>query len=134
LIYRIKPIVDTQTIITAPGVVVEKPVSFLGDVDKDSGVLVQPDSKLRGTRLTGKVFFAPTGRGSTVGSYIIYALKTSGLSPAAIVMHKAEPIIITGAVISGIPLFEGMPIEFYRKPRIIDKVTIKPGGVVEVFE
>jgi predicted aconitase with swiveling domain len=132
--YEVKPIVDTETIITAPGVVVEKPISFLGDVDKETGKLVQPDSELRGADLSGKILFAPFGRGSTVGSYIMYALKTSGLNPAAIVMHKAEPIIITGAVISGIPLFDGMPLEFYSRPRVIRKVVIRPGGVVEVFE
>jgi predicted aconitase with swiveling domain len=131
---HLKPIVDTASPIVGEGIVVENPISFLGDVDPISGILVQPDSEMRGEKISNRVLFAPEGRGSTVGSYILYALKSNGNQPLALVMHKAEPIIITGAVISNIPLLEGMPRDFYSKPRIIKRVKIFPGGQVEIFE
>ncbi len=129
-----KPIVDTSTIIEGGGLVVENPISFLGDVDPETGVLVQPDSRVKGEIVSNRVLFAPEGRGSTVGSYIMYALKFNRKQPLALVMHKAEPIIITGAVISDIPLLDGMPRDFYGTPRLLRKVIIEPGGWVEIYE
>ncbi len=131
--YKVKPIVDAGKPVEGEGLVVEKPISFLGDVDPDTGVLRMPDSKMRGSPLKGRILFAPYGRGSTVGSYIMYALRRNGVNPHAIVMHKAEPIIITGAVISGIALYEGMPLEFYSKPRYLIRVLIN-SDKVEVYE
>ncbi|MCE4606797.1 MAG: DUF126 domain-containing protein [Desulfurococcales archaeon] len=130
----LKPIVDTDSPLEGEGLVIEKPVSFLGDVDPEMGILVQPDSRMNGEPLSRRVLFAPEGRGSTVGSYVLYALKSNGKHPLAIVMHKAEPIVITGAVISGIPLLEGMPWNFYNEPRILSKVVVNPGGWVEIIE
>jgi len=131
--YKVKPIVDAGKPVEGEGLVVEKPISFLGDVDPDTGVLRMPDSEMRGSPLKGRILFAPYGRGSTVGSYIMYALRRNGVNPHAIVMHKAEPIIITGAVISGIALYEGMPLEFYSKPRYLRRVLIN-SDKVEVYE
>ena len=50
--------------------------------------------------------------GSTVGSYVIYALKQNGLAPAAIINTEAEPIIAVGAIIAGIPMVDRLPPEF----------------------
>jgi hypothetical protein len=46
----------------------------------------------------------PEGRGSTVGSYVIYNLMLEGNAPAALVMLKADAIITMGCIASGIPL------------------------------
>ncbi|MEB3755848.1 MAG: DUF126 domain-containing protein [Desulfurococcales archaeon] len=131
---HLKPIVDTKLPFEGEGLVIENPISFLGDINPETGVLVQPDSKMRGENISGRILFAPEGRGSTVGSYVLYALKSNRKHPLAIIMHKAEPIIITGAIISGIPLLEGMPWDFYNEPRILGKVTVYPGGWVEIVE
>ena len=61
---------------------------------------------LEGECICGKVLVFPHGKGSTVGSYIVYALKKNGKAPAAMVNQEAEPIISTGAIIGGIPLVD----------------------------
>ncbi|HDS63485.1 MAG TPA: DUF126 domain-containing protein, partial [Methanofollis liminatans] len=48
----------------------------------------------------------PYGKGSTVGSYVIYALARNGKAPAAIINGEAEPIIATGAIIAKIPMID----------------------------
>jgi len=83
------------------------PVSFYGGVDPETGVVVEPGHAVEGRCVTGKVFVFPTGKGSTVGSYVIYRMKKLGTAPAAIINRETEAIIATGCVISGIPLLDG---------------------------
>jgi predicted aconitase with swiveling domain len=61
---------------------------------------------LRGERISGKVLAFAHGKGSTVGSYILYALKMNGLAPAAIINEEAEPIVALGAIMAGIPMVD----------------------------
>ena len=82
------------------------PVSFYGGVDPDSGVITEPGHTLCGECITGKVFVFPTGKGSTVGSYVIYRMKKQGTAPVAIVNVVTEAILATGCVISSIPLVD----------------------------
>ena len=83
-----------------------QPISFLGGVDPKTGEIVERNHNLFGKIVTGKVLVFPGGKGSTVGSYIIYALKKYGTSPAAMVNILTEPIIATGCVIAEIPLVD----------------------------
>ncbi len=80
---------------------IDSKISFFGEVDPYKGIIRGKNVGLRGRALVFR-----GGRGSTVGSYIIYALKYYGNKPACIVVERAEPIIITGAVLGDIPLFE----------------------------
>ena len=82
------------------------PVSFYGGVDPDTGVITEPGHACCGKCITGKVFVFPTGKGSTVGSYVIYRMKKQGTAPAAIVNVETEAILATGCVISSIPLVD----------------------------
>jgi phosphomecalonate degydratase small subunit len=93
---------------TAEGeaLVCRDPVSFYGGVDPDTGVITEPGHACYSKSITGKVFVFPAGKGSTVGSYIIYRMKKQGTAPAAIVNVETEAIIATGCVISGIPLVD----------------------------
>ena len=50
-------------------------------------------------------------RGSTVGSYILYALSRNGHAPAAIINREAEPIIAVGAIIGEIPMIDHIDID-----------------------
>jgi len=82
------------------------PVSFYGGVDPDTGIITEPGHALCGKCITGKVFVFPTGKGSTVGSYVIYRMKKQGTAPAAIINVETEAILATGCVISSIPLID----------------------------
>lgn len=82
------------------------PVSFYGGVDPDTGIITEPGHALCGECITGKVFVFPTGKGSTVGSYVIYRMKKQGTAPAAIINVETEAILATGCVISSIPLVD----------------------------
>jgi hypothetical protein len=63
-----------------------------------------------GKSIAGTVLAFPYGKGSTVGSYVLYALSQNGHAPAAIINAEAEPIIATGAIIGGIPMVDRLDI------------------------
>ncbi|MCK9591897.1 MAG: DUF126 domain-containing protein [Methanoregula sp.] len=83
-----------------------EPISFLSGVDPATGIIVEKGHPLQGECITGKVLAFPYGKGSTVGSYVLYALSQNGHAPAAIINNEAEPIIATGAIISRIPMID----------------------------
>jgi predicted aconitase with swiveling domain len=82
------------------------PISFLSGVDPATGVIVEKGHPKQGSCIAGKVLAFPYGKGSTVGSYVLYALSRNGHAPAAIVNTEAEAIIATGAIIGGIPMID----------------------------
>jgi predicted aconitase with swiveling domain len=90
------------------------PLSFLSGVDPESGIIVEKGHPLQGTSITGTVLAFPYGKGSTVGSYVLYALSRNGHAPAAIINTEAEPIIATGAIIGGIPMIDHIAIPMSR--------------------
>ncbi|WP_456367148.1 DUF126 domain-containing protein [Thermococcus sp.] len=91
-------------------IVSQKPLSFLGGVDPETGIVTDAESDIRGESIAGKILAFPRGKGSTVGSYIIYALKKNGKAPKAIIVGEAETIVATGAIIAGIPMIDGIDV------------------------
>jgi len=108
---------------SGPALVTDQAISFLGNVNPETGFVVDPAHDLFGQSIAGKVLIFPGGKGSTVGSYVIYQLKKKGLAPAAMINLRSEPIVAVGAIISGIPLVDGVPEEILRT---------KNGTLVEV--
>jgi predicted aconitase with swiveling domain len=88
-----------------------EPIGFLGGVSGTSGIVTEKGHPLEGQCIAGKILVFPTGKGSTVGSYILYQLARNGYAPAAIVNAESEPIVAVGAIISDIPMVDHMPIE-----------------------
>ncbi len=126
---RVYPIEARGEMILDRGEVVvsRSPVSFLGGVDPHTGVLTDGDA--RGKDIGGKVFVFPEGRGSTVGSYVMYGLKRYRNAPAAIINRKSEVIVTAGAIISEIPLIDGIDTELFMDG---DTVSIGANGSVEL--
>jgi predicted aconitase with swiveling domain len=111
------------------------PVSFYGGVDPETGIVVEPGHAVEGECITGKVFVFPTGKGSTVGSYVIYRMSKLGTAPAALVNIETEAIIATGCVISGIPLVDKLDRDPVKAIRSGDLLRVSADeGVVEVVE
>lgn len=90
-----------------------EPISFLSGIDPKSGIIIEKGHSLEGEDITGKVLVFPYGKGSTVGSYILYALAQNGHSPAAIINTEAETIIAVGAIMAKIPMVDRLPIPIH---------------------
>jgi hypothetical protein len=110
------------------------PVSFYGGVDPETGCVTEPGHCCCGENISGKVFVFPTGKGSTVGSYVIYRMKKLGTAPAAIVNVETEAIIATGCVISDIPLVDKLNDDPLKAIRTGMRVRVKADdGIVETL-
>jgi predicted aconitase with swiveling domain len=110
-------------------------VSFYGGIDPVTGVVTEPGHAAEGESITGKVFVFPTGKGSTVGSYVIYRMAKLGTAPAAIVNLETEAILATGCVISDVPLVDRIGEEVFRglESGMVLRVDAD-AGTVEVVE
>lgn len=86
------------------------PVSFYGGVDPRTGVVIEKGHPLEGRCVTGRVLVFPCGKGSTVGSYVLYGLGRNGVAPAAIVNRETETIVATGAILADIPCVDGIDL------------------------
>ena len=83
----------------------DEPLSFLGGVDGSTG-----DIRVgNGGNVAGRILVFPKGKGSTVGSFVMYDLMVHGKAPAAVINESAETIVATGAVISSIPMVDSIP-------------------------
>lgn len=91
---------------TGQALVSNAAISFLSGVNPETGTIVEKGHPLEGQSIAGRVLVFPYGKGSTVGSYVIYALSRNGRAPAAMVNEEAEPIIAVGAIIGRIPLVD----------------------------
>ncbi|AFZ70559.1 hypothetical protein Calag_0818 [Caldisphaera lagunensis DSM 15908] len=99
-------------------------ISFYGDINPNNGNLVD------GRNVKDKILVAYKPRGSTVGSYIIYALKENGFAPKAIIMAKSEPIIIAGCALSNIPLIDNIDINVLKDIKDGDKIIVKGNKII----
>ena len=86
------------------------PLSFLSGVDPESGRIVEKGHPLFGETIAGRVLAFSHGKGSTVGSYVLYALKQNGVAPLAIINEETEPIIAVGAIMAGIPVVDRLEV------------------------
>lgn len=113
--------------------VTKEPISFLGNIDPETGIVIDSQHELFGACIAGKVLIFPGGKGSTVGSYVIYQLKQSGFAPAAMINVRSEPIVAVGAIISGIPLVDQISEEILNV-RSGTLVTVDADREVVVLE
>jgi hypothetical protein len=103
------------------------PIGFLGGVDPDSGVVVEPNHPLHGQSVAGRVLVFPTGKGSTVGSYTILRLARNGVAPAAMINAESEAIVAVGAIIADIPMVDQVAIALIRDGDwvVVDNETVE---------
>jgi uncharacterized protein len=111
---------------TAKGKVIisHEPLSFLGGVDPETGNVIDREHELYHQNISHKILVIPSGKGSTVGSYVIFQMAKNNTAPLAIIAIEAEPIIATGAIMASIPMVD-QPEE-----NIID--ILKEDDLVEV--
>ncbi len=111
-------------------IVSSEPIGFYGGIDIKTGIVIEKGHPLEGKCVTDKILVFPCGKGSTVGSYVIYGLKKNDVAPAGIINKETETIVATGVILAGIPCVDQVEIE-----KIKDGDTIfldADNGIVEM--
>jgi len=92
-------------------IVSKESIGFYGGIDAKTGIVIEKGHPLEGKCVTDKILVFPCGKGSTVGSYVIYGLKKNGVAPKAIINKETETIVATGVILAGIPCVDHIDIE-----------------------
>jgi len=97
----------------AKGIVLRSdlPIGFFGYVDTETGIIQEPGHPLYQQSIADNILVFPYAKGSTVGSYSLYALKKNGKAPLALVMSECELIVAVGAIIAEIPGIDHIDIQ-----------------------
>jgi len=91
-------------------IVSKEPLGFYGCVDAKTGIVIEKGNELEGKSIKGKILVFPCGKGSTVGSYVIYGRAMNKAGPKAIINKETETIVATGVILAGIPCVDKIDI------------------------
>ena len=103
-------------------------ISFLGGVDPLTGIIVDQSVDIAGKCIANRVLIFPGGKGSTVGSYVIYQLKQHGKAPAAMITRSAGTIVAAGAIIAEIPVIDSLERDPIAGGLITDGMEVLVNG------
>ncbi len=90
----------------------EKPINFLGTVDKKTGIISDKNHDLFKKSIKDTILVFPSGVGSSVGAYTIYSIKSNNTAPLAMICQKADLTVATGCALANIPLITISDVEF----------------------
>jgi len=111
-------------------IVSHEPIGFYGGIDIKTGIVIEKDHPLEGKKVTDKILVFPNGKGSTVGSYVIYGLKKNNKAPLGIINKETETIVATGVILAGIPCVDQIDIMQIKNG---DKIILDADkGIVEI--
>jgi hypothetical protein len=116
--------------IESVAIVSEEPIGFYGGIDIKTGIVIEKDHPLEGRSVKDKILVFPCGKGSTVGSYVIYGLKKNGVAPSGIINKETETIVATGVILAGIPCVDQIEIEKIKDGDIV--LLDADNGIVEI--
>jgi len=123
------PVVEGEALVSEEG------FSPRYDLDRWSGLITKPGHKLEGLSIVDKICFFPTAKGGIAAGWAFYDIRAKGIAPKAFLFGVTNPVMVQGAVFSGITITEG----FDRSPREVvktgDRVRVDPfRRVIEVLE
>lgn len=101
-------------------IVSTEPIGFYGGIDINTGIVIEKGHMLEGECVKDKILVFPSGKGSTVGSYVIYGIAKNNVGPKAIVNEETETIVATGVILAGIPCIDGIDINQIRTGDIVE--------------
>ncbi len=131
-IIKVRTIVDGH--VRGKVLVSKASISFLGGVDGKTGTIIDPENELYKLSIKNKILVFPEGIGSTVGSYVIYALKVNNVAPLAMIVNYAETILIAGAILANIPLVDKPSLDLLSLVKNNDTIEIDTkNNLIKVF-
>jgi predicted aconitase/predicted aconitase with swiveling domain len=94
---------QTDFSVTAEAFVTDTPITLLGFVNRESGVIEEPGHPADGESMAGKIAIFPKGSGSTVAPYVLLELFYRGKAPLAIVNTEIDQQSAPACSLENIP-------------------------------
>ncbi|RMG98998.1 MAG: DUF521 domain-containing protein [Chloroflexi bacterium] len=108
--------------------VTDTPITFLGFVNRETGIIEEPGHPANGQSIAGKIAIFPKGSGSTVAPYVLLELFYRGKAPVAIVNTEIDQQSAPACSLEGIPYAYGFDTDIIGSIRSGDVVELKRRG------
>ena len=93
--------------VSGRALVSDVPLTYLGYVNRDSGVIEESGHPLDGQAIEDTILIYPKGSGSTVAPYVLMGLIYTGKGPKAIINSGVCPLTLPAASLLGLPYAHG---------------------------
>ena len=120
--------------VEAEALVTDAPITFLGYVNRLTGVIEEAGHPANGQSLADKVAIFPRGTGSSVAPYVLLELHYRGVGPLAIVNSEIDQQTVPACSLEGIPYAYGFVDDVLRGVRSGDRVRLARRGDVVTLE
>ena len=103
------------------------------DLDRLSGVFSRPAHSLYGQSYVDCVLVLNTAKGGVATSWMLYEMMSRDMSPVALLLNTANPVIAQGAAFANLALVDRFDIDITEVIRTGDEVEVDPAeGLVIV--
>jgi hypothetical protein len=89
--------------VSGTALVTDVPITYLGYVNRDTGVIEEAGHPLDGVALEDTILIYPKGSGSTVAPFVLMGLIYTGKGPKAIVNRDVCPLTLPAASLLDVP-------------------------------
>ena len=111
--------------ISGKALVTDVPITYLGYVNRDTGVIEDPGHPLDGVAIENTILIYPKGSGSTVAPYVLMGLIYTGKGPIGIVNRDVCPLSMPAASLLGVPYATKFEEDPCLKINSGDEITLK---------
>ena len=108
--------------------VTDVPITYLGYVNRDSGVIEEVGHPLDGQAIEDKILIYPKGSGSTVAPYVLMGLIYTGKGPRAIVNRDVCSLTLPACSLLDMPYSHGFDEDPCQAVNHGDKIRVSKVG------
>ncbi len=119
---------QTDFTVTGEAFVTGTPITLLGFVNRETGVIEEPGHPVDGQSMAGKIAIFPKGSGSSVAPYVLLELFYRGKAPLAIVNTEIDQQSAPACSLEGIPYAYDFDVDVIGGINHGDRVELKRAG------
>src|ERR1700758_1143414 len=98
------------------------------DLDRIRGIFSRPEHKLAGQSYHGRVLVLDAAKGGVATAWMLYEMKARNVMPAALVLNRANPIMVQGAALADFTMISGFDCDITKAIANGAEVEIDPQG------
>lgn len=98
------------------------------DLDRIRGVFSRPEHKLAGQNYQGRVLVLDAAKGGVATAWMLHEMKARGVMPAALVLNRANPIMVQGAALADFTMVSGFDCDITKAIANGAEVEVDPSG------
>lgn len=124
--HRFKGHVGIGPKVRGPALVAGDGFSARYDLDRLNGVFSRPAHGLYGQSYVGCVLVLNTAKGGVATSWMLYEMQSRDMSPVALLLNTANPVMAQGAAFADVALVDRFDVDITEVIRTGDDVEVDP--------